>query len=323
MTPIPIEHSWSPEALFSKALIYVGEMERYTAGDWQLAFWAALSLEFVARAALAHISPTLLADRKNWRNIYHALGRPSTAKGYAPVSIPITEVLSILQEILTPTFSKELCDACITQCGKRNAELHSGENVFASIGTSAWLPEYYASCEILLQSAGRGLGDLFSDPGSASAMITSMKDKAAQSVQKEIETRRQLWLARTEDEQKILIVQALTWATRSRGHRVVCPACRSQALVHGSSQGAVRTRIGEELITQKQTMLPSSFECVACGLKITGLSKLSSCGLGDAFTSTSTISPADFFGLYTEDDIQQARAESVAHAPEWEDDHND
>ena len=39
---------------------------------------------------------------------------------------------------------------------------------------------------------------------------------------------------------------------------------------------------------QRQTMLPSSFECLACKLKISGISKLSACGLGDAFTATST-----------------------------------
>ena len=71
------QHSWSPEALFSKALLYVGEMERYAPDEWQHRLWASLSLEMLARAALAGISPTLLADGKDWRNIYHALGHPA------------------------------------------------------------------------------------------------------------------------------------------------------------------------------------------------------------------------------------------------------
>ena len=56
-------------------------------------------------------------------------------------------------------------------------------------------------------------------------------------------------------------------------------------------------------------MLPSSFECIACGLRISGISKLSACGLGDAFTKTSKLSVAEFFGLYTEDELEEARAE--------------
>lgn len=68
-------------------------------------------------------------------------------------------------------------------------------------------------------------------------------------------------------------------------------------------------------------MLPSSFECVACGLKISDLSKLSACGPGDAFTATSTSSPAEFFGLHTEDELDEARA--VSYEPEWEPDFNE
>jgi hypothetical protein len=68
-------------------------------------------------------------------------------------------------------------------------------------------------------------------------------------------------------------------------------------------------------------MLPSAFECVACGLKIAGLSKLSACGLGDAFTATTTLTPAEYFGLYTEQDLDEARASGGE--PEYEEDFNE
>jgi hypothetical protein len=68
-------------------------------------------------------------------------------------------------------------------------------------------------------------------------------------------------------------------------------------------------------------MLPSSFECVACNLKISGISKLSACGLGDAFTATSTFSASKFFGLYTEEELEEARKEGAE--PQWEPDFND
>jgi len=57
----------------SKAVLYVGRMESYTAGDEQFALWSALCLELLARAALAHISPVLLAEGSNWRNLTYAL----------------------------------------------------------------------------------------------------------------------------------------------------------------------------------------------------------------------------------------------------------
>jgi hypothetical protein len=69
-------------------------------------------------------------------------------------------------------------------------------------------------------------------------------------------------------------------------------------------------------------MLPSTFECIACGLRISGLSKLSACGLGDAFTAKSIYSAADFFGLYTEDELEEARGE-MPNYPDYEEDFNE
>jgi hypothetical protein len=174
---------------------------------------------------------------------------------------------------------------------------------------------------VFLRSLGKGLDDLFSDPKLAESMITALQDTAAKSVEKDIHDHKELWEKKGADERKTLTEQATTWATRHAGHRTVCPACGSPALLRGSGQGSVTTEIGQDLIVQKQTMLPSAFECIACGLKIAGLSKLSACGLGDAFISTTTLSPAEFFGLYTEQDLEEAR--TSAGEPEFEEDFNE
>jgi hypothetical protein len=104
---------------------------------------------------------------------------------------------------------------------------------------------------------------------------------------------------------------ATAWATREAGHRVTCPACGSSALVQGSPSGSVATEVREDEVVQRQKMLPSSFSCIACGLRISGLSRLTACGLGDAFTARTPFSIADFFGLYTEDDLERARRENA------------
>jgi hypothetical protein len=306
----PTQHAWSSEALFNKALLYVGEMQRYIATDWQFGFWSSLSLEHLARAALANVSPMLLANGKDWRNIYYALGHPATAKRFTPISVTTNAVLSILGEVLSD-FTEELIDFCATHCFRRNAELHSGEEVFVSLGTSEWLPKYYASCRVLLQSMGKGLEDLFDDPKTAEEMIASLQDIAAKAVARDIEAHKQIWQDKKPDEREASLAQAVAWATRRTGHRTKCPACGSPALIHGSSQGVVTTEVSEDVIVQRQTMLPSSFQCVACDLKISGLSKLSACGLGDAFTGTSTVSAADFFGLHTDEELEEARAGSL------------
>jgi hypothetical protein len=74
------------------------------------------------------------------------------------------------------------------------------------------------------------------------------------------------------------------------------------------ARGVVSTEIDDDGdIIQRQTMLPSSFECIACGLKIAGLSKLSACGLGDTFTATTRSSAAEFFNLHTDEELEEAR----------------
>jgi len=321
MTAKPTQHPWSSEALFNKALLYAGEMERYTANDWHFGFWSSLTLELLARAAVAYVSPTLLANGRDWRNIYHALGHPATAKGFTPNSAIASEVLSMLNEFL-PDFNKELADFCAIHCARRNAELHSGEDAFTELRTSAWLPKFYASCEVLLRSMGKDLGDFFRDPASVQEMIAVLRDKAAKAVMQEIEAHKKIWNNKSSDDQKLSYEQAAVWATRHTGHRVACPACASPAMIRGSGQGSVTTEINEDEyeIVQRQTMLPSSFECIACGLKISGLSKLSACGLGDTFTATSVLSPAEYFGLHTDEELEEAERSAE---PQFEEDFNE
>lgn len=319
MTATPNQHSWSAQSLFSKALLYVDEMEKYTAEDWQFGLLASLSLELLARAAVAHISPTLLAGRKDWRNVHHALGLAPTALRFVPTSVTINEVLLILKEVV-PEFTKELYESCVKSSVRRNAELHTGEEAFAGLGTSSWLAHYYASCKVLLQSMGKDLSDLFDNAAVAEELVVSLRDTAARAVQQDINAHRQTWEGLSRNEQEASIVQATAWASRHVGHRTTCPACNNPSLIRGSSHGAVATEMRDDTVIQKQTMVPSSFECVACGLRISGLSKLIACGLGDAFTATSTRSVADFFGLHTDEELEEARASAE---PEWEEDFNE
>jgi hypothetical protein len=316
------EHEWSSEALFSKALLYVTEMENHAVEDWQFGFWSSLSLELLARAALARISPTLLANGKDWRNVYHALGHAPTVKGFTPNSVATSEVLRMLHE-LVPDFTKELYDSCSIHCAHRNAELHSGEERFRGLGTSVWLPKYYASCQIFLRSIGKELNELFADSTTAQEMIAALYDTAAKTVAQEIKIHTDLWKGKTADEQQLGLARTASLATRSAGHRTICPSCGNAALLRGQGRGPVSTYLDEDEyeIVQKQTMLPSSFECFACGLKISGLSKLSACGLGQVFTATWTSSAAEFFNLHTDEELEEAEASSAE--PELEEDNNE
>lgn len=307
---------WSSDTLLAKAQLYIEQMNSTVADEWKYGLWSALSLELLARAALAHISPVLLADAQNWRNVMHALGKEPTAKKFTPTSIATKEVLARLSELL-PDFNQEVAGFCSKHVERRNAELHSGEIVFTGLGTAEWLPKFYRACKILLESMGKQLADFVSEPNRALEMIASLDDAAAKAVDQDIKAHAKVWSNKLEEERKLATLQAIAWATRHAGHRVSCLSCTSPAILHGSPSGPVSTSVGDDEVIQRQTMLPSAFECIACGLKIAGYSKLSACGLGDAFSSTTTYTAAEFFDLYTEDQLEDARNEMPEYEPDF------
>jgi transcription elongation factor Elf1 len=319
MTATPTLHPWSEAALFGKARLFVGRMEANTPDDWQFAFWSSLSLEILCRAALSHISPALLADEKDWRNVAFAIGLESTAKKFSPVSIGTSQVISRLKE-LVPEFTDEIAGICNKHTSARNSELHSGALAFAAMGTSAWLGGFYLATNVLLGCLGKTLSDLFQDPSVAQSMIATWKDETAQAVKKDIAAHAQVWANKSEPERTESAAQATVWATRQAGHRIVCPACNSPALIQGNPTGSIETIIKTDEVIQRQARLPTTFECVACGLRINGLSKLSACGLGDAFSATSRFTAAEFFGLYTEEELEEVRGQEPDY---YEDDFNE
>jgi hypothetical protein len=309
-------NSWSSDTLLAKAQLYVEQMNLTVADEWEYGLWSTLSLELLARAALAHISPVLLADAQNWRNVMHALGKKPTAKKFTPTSIGTKEVLARLSELL-PDFNQEVAGFCSKHVERRNAELHSGEIVFTGLGTAEWLPKFYRACKILLESMDRALADFVPDPERALEMIASLDDASAKAVDQEIKAYAKVWSNKPEEERSAAILQSTAWARRHVGHRVSCPACKSPAILHGSPSGPVSTTVGDDEVIQRQTMLPSAFECIACGLKIAGYSKLSMCELGDAFSSTTTYTAAEFFNLYSEEELEEARNEMPGYEPDF------
>jgi hypothetical protein len=76
---------------------------------------------------------------------------------------------------------------------------------------------------------------------------------------------------------------------------VECPACASDALVVGAPVTAPIQKLDDGEIIERQEYLPNNFECVACGLKITGLSRLVVVGLGDRYKKTQVYDAAEFY----------------------------
>lgn len=289
-------HPWSAEALLAKSQMYFEEMLTHSRDEWQFAHWSSLALELLARAALSKISPTLLADAKSWDHTYYALGHTPLTPKFSPISIGIREVLSRLQTLL-PAFTPDMEKSAGTHMGRRNEELHSGGSPFEGLNSTAWLPGVYEACSVLAESVGKDLTFLVGKDEAATAktLIDAARDKSAEAVKGSVAAHKKVWDNKTQAERDRLSEQAKVWATPHSGHRVECPACESDALVYGHPIAEPLKSIEGDEITERQEHLPSQFECVACGLKISNYAQLTVCGLGEPYVSTSVYDAAEYY----------------------------
>lgn len=154
---------------------------------------------------------------------------------------------------------------------------------------------------------GYSLTDLFGEEQAKAAekMVAAAADDSAKAVRGDIEAHKKVWQAKDEADRKKLAEQATLWAIRRAGHIVVCPACQSDSLVVGEPISPPSHKLEDDQIVATQEFLPSQFECIACGLKIAGLSKLSVAGVGDKYKNTSTYLASDYYGLPPEEDDGQ------------------
>ncbi|KAB2678416.1 MULTISPECIES: hypothetical protein [Hyphomicrobiales] len=289
--------TFDPEALYAKAVRYIQNMDEYDSDKWEYALWSSLALEFLARAALANVSPALLAEAdKNGSNLYFALGFTPFEERFSPRSIAISEVFKRLSGIL-PEFTKEHESFGVVHTGKRNAELHTGELAFEGIRGSTWQPRFYQTCQILLTSMSIPLDEFLGEDEAevARKLIDAAADESAKAVRGDVEAHKKVWNAKPEHERTTLQTQASVWASRQNGHRVDCPSCASTALVLGEPVSAPTQKLDDDEIIETQEYLPTHFECVACGLKIAGLSKLAAVGLSDRYKKKQTYDAAEYY----------------------------
>ena len=307
MDATPNGHPWSVELLLGKAKLYAVEMMKTDAEDWKYALFSAFVLEYVLRAALARISPALLAQTDDWRNIHYALHMENTNRRKSPKSVPIAEVIKRLSELL-PVFTKEMSDFCFEHMNRRNEELHTGASS-VEIPDKTWAAQFYRVCEVLLRFVESDLDLLLPDPAPARRMIEGLNEEAAKTARKDVEAHKLVWKKKTDDEKSAAMNRAGQWATRNRGHRVPCPSCDTEALLFGEASGPVAQELNGDVIVTKRRMLPTEFACRACDLRISGFSKLLGCGLGIEYTVTSEFSPEEHFELYTPEEVEEAREE--------------
>jgi hypothetical protein len=298
-------HEWSAEALFAKAQLYAQTMADNADSEWRFGLWSALTLEMLVRSTVATTSPALIADNQDWLNVLYGLGLQPKRPKFVPRSAAISDLV-VRAEELVPDFTREHANFCISHFARRNTELHTGNLSFSNVGSSSWLPMFYAVCSVLLSAQGETLDSLFGPDVAAQAVedIGALRDEAAKSVSGTINAHRTVWEQKSDEERATATAQAQTNSLRYLGHRTVCPACGSTALLQGKAAGVAKRTVNDDGIDERQVMKPDAFYCIACDLKISGYSKLLAAGLGDPFVSTSHYDAVEYFEIDIEKHIR-------------------
>ena len=171
--------NWERDELLAKARLFAERGMEVERDSGLVPFWCTLSLELLARAALAHIHPVLLADPQQGENLLYAFGYPATN----PRSIQTKTVLSRCQ-VVVERFTKAEEEFCASLLFLRNEELHTGTAAFENLPTSQWLVKFFYACQILLEHMGLDLSDLLppDEVGPAQMMLNA----DAESVRSEV-----------------------------------------------------------------------------------------------------------------------------------------
>lgn len=298
--------SWERDPLWAKARLFFERALDESRDDPAFGLWCSLGLELLARAALASVSPALLAEPNHeHKYLLHALNRGSERTPRK--SIAATQVFSLCRTLFSD-FTEEDFKIALALTNRRNEELHSGAAAFDEYRPSQWLAGFYRACRSLSTAMGESLESLFGgeEANVATEMLTSIQNDVMQRVKSSIAAYGKVFNNKTSKEKKALAAKAVELGIQlaiQRHHRVTCPACKSVATIQGKPFGKEHTTPGDSEIIVRQAVSPTSFSCSACGLKLEDYAELEVAGLGGQYTRRTTYSPDEYYGLIDPDDL--------------------
>ncbi len=297
--------NWSEEFLYNKAKAFMQRGVREHASSELFPFWATLSLELLCRAALAKKHPILLADPRDENNLLYACGENT---GKSPKSIATQIIISRCQTYI-PQFEKEHTETATKMTELRNAELHSGEAAFHALAESSWQPDFYSIVDVLLNYLERPIEDYLGSEVATRAKhmlqertaetkrevlkkISRCKEWVGQLPSKTLEEKRALAKTKVDD----VLAHALT-------KKCKCPACDSDGVMLGQVTDTGEPKLIDGEITVEKRVLPKTFRCFVCDLRLHPFTELHIANLGATYAVTEIEDPIEYFGIVPEEHI--------------------
>ena len=229
----PYDH----EALWSKAKVFLNRAMDPDSGrsfDEQ-ALWASAALELLGKAALARVSPLLIAEpTEDGTNVLIATGLIEGTAQFA--SVRASTIFKRCQKAFRPFSASEAQKFA----NARNEYLHGADIGFMTLPPQAWWPRYWALAAILVTAQDRDIEGLVGP-----ARISEVEGHLAQNT-KNIEDRVEALIARAKQRLAQYLAGTLPakiqmeWRSNldltiglSYSTAETCPACAESGVLEG------------------------------------------------------------------------------------------
>ncbi len=286
---------WTHDALWNKAKLYMTRALAEKRESPLFPLWATVALEFVGRATLARVHPSLLADPQTGDNVLYACGVGDVKR---PRSIPAKTVFLRCQEIVEGFTSSEF-GFVMGLIEMRNEELHSGGAAFEDYPTGLWLADFYRIVRILLESQGLTLDEFLGkeDAAVAEQMIDAARQERKSEVLKEVAAHRTVFegLDGPEVSRRQEAQDADLKRVAADHKKANCPACGSQVAVTGTVVRTSDPRLEDDWMVWEKVILPNHMHCPICGLELKGHEALHISGLGGQFAVEDSADPREYY----------------------------
>ncbi|WP_433019939.1 hypothetical protein [Kribbella sp. CA-294648] len=282
---------YDPEALWLKSKMFLNRaMEPGSDRAFEeRSFWAAAALELLGKAALAKISPLLIADPKeDGKNILIAAG---VLKGGGRfVSVSAATVFRRCARAFFPFDD----DGAIRIANGRNEYMHGPGSGLTPLPEEQWWAQYWSLATTLVDAQDRKLVDLIGQ-----SRVQIVESYLALNA-KNIESRTQSLIARAkqrfdfEREGSAPAKVQADWAKIMKADSQLpykaeqqCPACGSVGFIEGDETVDVEfdydNRDDDGALLARVTVPSERFSCPACRLVLDSFPLIEQAGLPDYF----------------------------------------
>ncbi|SIS23017.1 hypothetical protein [Williamsia sterculiae] len=269
---------WDYDGFIGKARLYFTRgAEHEHSDDDEFAIWHLLGFEFLLRAPLAKLHPSLLAATNDNDSLLAANG-VTTSKD--PKSVVSGVVIDRLARIV-PEFAGAAVSDSLFLMSLRNAELHASNAAVSEVSNDVWLPKLVRVAKIICQFLAIEPEDVLDDAvvKLGETLLDEADKKVAHTVELKIQAARNFLQRLSQDEVDARVAAAkptgMEIFTRQRTTASVkCPACERNVYAPKAYVRSAREHLDGDTVIRDDIYLIDELRCPVCGLELLGAPEL-------------------------------------------------